>query len=85
MTREEIVQKCKEIMFQTDGRMPESVRDCSEDADLRTDLGLSSVGMLYTVIVIEETFGIRFENVGMNDFATLKDVVDYIETHIDRK
>ena len=35
--------------------------------------------MLYTVIGIEEMFGIRFENVGMSDFKTLGDVVDYIE------
>ena len=35
--------------------------------------------MLYTVIAIEESFHMRFGNVGMADFKTLRDVVDYIE------
>ncbi len=84
MKREEIIEKLKEILIQADERMSNSIRNCTEGSDLRTDLGLSSVGMLYTVIVIEETFRIRFENVGMNDFATLGDVVDYLEAHMNQ-
>ena len=34
------------------------------------------------VIAIEEVFSIRFDNVGMSDFETLGDVVDYIEKKI---
>ena len=56
-----------------------SAEACGEDAVLTTDLGLSSVGMLYLVIAIEESFGILFENVTMGDFVTLRDVVDYLE------
>ena len=37
------------------------------------------MGVLYIVIAIEEFFGIEFENVGFGDFATIGDVVDYIE------
>ncbi|MCR4685212.1 MAG: acyl carrier protein [Lachnospiraceae bacterium] len=84
MKREEIIEKLKEILVQADERMSDAIRNCELDSDLRTDLGLTSVGMLYTVIVIEETFGIRFENVGMNDFATLGDVVDYLEAHMNQ-
>lgn len=79
MKREEIREKLKQILFETDERNADQVRDCSEDSDLRIDLGLSSVGMLYMVFSIEETFGVRFENVSMNDFKTLGDVVDYLE------
>ncbi len=50
-----------------------------EGSNLVNDLGLSSVGVLYIVIAIEEFFGIEFENVGFGDFATIGDVVDYIE------
>lgn len=50
-----------------------------EDSHLVNDLGLNSVGVLYIVIAIEEFFGIEFENVGFGDFATIGDVVDYIE------
>ncbi|MBR4170008.1 MAG: acyl carrier protein [Lachnospiraceae bacterium] len=84
MKREEIIEKLKEILVQADERMSDAIRNCELDSDLRTDLGLTSVGMLYTVIVIEETFGIRFENVGMNDFATLGDVVNYLEAHMNQ-
>ena len=51
----------------------------SEDADLTVDVGLSSVGILYVVIAIEEFFGVRFDNVGFGDFKTVGDVLDYIE------
>ena len=46
---------------------------------LTEDFGFNSVGLLYMVIDIEESFGIRFEDVGINDFETLGEVVDYIE------
>ena len=50
----------------------------NESANLAGDLGLSSVGVLYVVIGIEEMFGIRFDDVGFSDFETLSDVIDYI-------
>ena len=50
-----------------------------ENANLRTDLGLSSIGMLYLIIAIEQKFGITFENVSMGDFEIVKDVIDFIE------
>lgn len=51
------------------------------ETDLRTDMGLSSIGMLYFVIVIESVFPVRFESVGVEDFITLGDVVRYIQEH----
>ena len=62
--------------------MPSSDNDLSnvtEDSNLISDVGLSSVGILYVVIAIEEFFGIRFDDVGFADFKTIGDVVDYIE------
>lgn len=53
--------------------------EIDENLTLTGDLGFSSVGMLYVVIGVEETFGIRFTGVGMADFKTVGDVVDYIE------
>ncbi len=43
------------------------------------DLGLSSVNMLYMIIATEEVFDIRFDDVGVNEFQTVGDVMDYIE------
>ena len=79
LTRNEIVEKLKEIMLAADGRNRDAVYSCTEESNLATDLGFTSIGMLYMVIAIEEDFGIRFENVGVSDFETLGDVVDYIE------
>ena len=54
----------------------------TEDSSLVGDIGLSSVGVLYIVIAIEEFFDIRFDNVGFADFKTIGDVIDYIEEKI---
>lgn len=51
----------------------------SEASRLVDDIGLSSVGVLYIVIAIEEFFDIRFDDVGFADFCTIGDVIDYIE------
>ena len=79
LTREEIIEKLKQIMISADSKNASMTENFREDANLFTDLGLTSIGMLYMVIAIEESFGIRFDNVGMNDFNTLGDVVSYIE------
>ena len=65
--------------------MPSSDTDLStlnEDSHLINDVGLSSVGVLYIVIAIEEFFNIRFDDVGFADFKTIGDVVDYIEKKV---
>ncbi len=79
MNRAEIIEKLKEIMLAADDRRSDAVYSCTESSNLTTDLGFSSVSMLYMVIAVEEEFGIRFENIGVSDFVTLGDVVDYIE------
>ena len=79
MSRNDILVKLGDVMRMA---MPSSDLDMtvlSENADLVNDLGLSSVGILYVVIAIEEFFQIRFDNVGFADFKTLGDVIDYIE------
>ena len=79
LSRNDILQKLKEILLSADSRNEALLEKFDESADLYTDLGLTSIGMLYMVIAIEETFGIRFDDVGMSDFTILKDVVDYVE------
>ncbi|MBR2620786.1 MAG: acyl carrier protein [Clostridia bacterium] len=79
LSRNEIKEKLADIMKMV---MRDRLPDLSalrEDSHLVNDLGLNSVGVLYIVIAIEEFFGIEFENVGFGDFATIGDVVDYIE------
>ena len=79
MSRNEIIEKLIDVMKLA---MPSSALDLStlsEDAQLVNDLGLSSVGVLYVVIAIEEFFAIRFDDVGFADFKTIGDVINYIE------
>ena len=77
MTKEMIVEKLKNIYTLVSGS--DDVSNFLEETDLRTGLGLNSIGMLYMIIAIEEDFSIRFENIAMGDFKTVADVINYIE------
>ena len=79
MTRQEILENLKEILMDADERGSELVDKVSEQSRLTEDLGLSSVNMLYMIIATEEAFDIRFDDVGVNEFQTVGDVMDYIE------
>lgn len=76
MTRVEILEKLKEIIAFANSDQADKVE---EAARINQDLGFTSIGMLYVSIAVEESFGIRFEDVGVSDFVTIKDLVDYIE------
>lgn len=82
LSRIEIMDKLRDILLFADEENKEGIEKAGENTDLATDLGLTSVKMLYMVIAIEETFDIRFENVGFNDFKIMKDIIDYIEANI---
>lgn len=84
MSREEIIIKLKEILGFTMSDADDVIAKADESSNLYTDLGLSSVGMLYIVIAIEETFKIDFDDVDFGDFNIVKDVVDYIEKQLKR-
>ena len=79
MNRQEIKNQLCEIMKRAMPNLEITEATMNESATLAGDLGLSSVGLLYVVIGIEETFGIRFDDVGFSDFETLGSVLDYIE------
>lgn len=79
MARQEIIEKLKDIIISADPGLEARAVSVSEDTRIMQDLGLSSIGMLYIAIAIEEVFGIRFENVGISDFVTVRSIVDYIE------
>lgn len=79
MTRTEIIEKLKDIIISADNRAAERAEGVTEDTNIMQDLGFTSIGMLYIAIAIEEVFGIRFDNVGISDFVTVRNIVDYIE------
>ena len=82
MSRNEIIEKLVEVMHLA---MPDAnFETINENMSLVGDLGLSSVGVLYVVIAIEEFFNIRFDDVGFADFETIGDVINYIEEKVNQ-
>lgn len=79
MNRTEITEKLMDILASAGDGNTAAIENCNDRTKLTTELGLTSVSMLFMVIAIEEEFGIRFDNVGVSDFVTVGDVVDYIE------
>ena len=83
MDRSEIKAKLQDILVMALGADAEkTLKDCTDDSNLTTDLGLNSVGILYLVIGIEEFFSISFTGVSFGDFRTVGDVINYIEKKI---
>lgn len=80
LTREEILSRLKGILIGMDNANRERADRVTEETKLVTELGLSSVGILYMVIAIEETFGIEFND--NRPFITVGDVVDFIEDNV---
>ena len=81
MSREEIFSKLKELIKNANSTNEGELETCTEDSDLRGDLGLTSIGVLYLAISIEQTFDIEFNDSSFDDFNKVKDVIDYIENN----
>ncbi len=79
MSRNDIFEKLKEVLQMVMPALDVAKSEITEESNLVNDIGLSSVGVLYVVIAIEEFFGIRFDDVGFADFQTIGDVINYIE------
>ena len=79
MSREEIFAKLKEILIFADSRYEAVADQCTEATRVREDLGLNSAGMLYVMIAMEETFGTIFDYVTVNAFATIGDIITWIQ------
>ena len=49
------------------------------EANLREDIGINSIGLLYMAMAVEEEFGVKFKNEDFAAIVTVKDVVACIE------
>ena len=79
MSKAEIMEQLRDIfkLAVSDPQIdPENI---TLECTLTTDLGMTSMGLLYLVIAVEESFNIRFDDVGLADFTTVEDVINYIE------
>ncbi len=54
----------------------------TEETSLTEDLGMNSIGMLYTALTLEEQYGIKFENEDFQSLKTIGDVISKIENKI---
>ena len=76
LNKQEIFDKLKETVSAMDDKR--DYKAVTLASNLRSDLELNSVGMLYFVIMLEEAFKIEFGSDDVNAFITVGDVVDYI-------
>lgn len=53
----------------------------TRESSLKDDLGLSSVGLLYMAVAIEDEFKINLGNESLGQIKTIGDVIDAIEAH----
>lgn len=79
MSRQEIFNELKELIKLANSSDDSALEKCTEESDLRSDIGLTSIGVLYLAISIEQTFNIEFEGASFDDFQKVKDIIDYIE------
>ena len=78
MHKEEILQKLKEIFVLVINRDAD-VSNVNLESKIIQDLGISSVGLIYLMVAVEETFNIDMSDASFNSFETVGDVVNYIQ------
>jgi len=76
LTRETIREELNKIMKAAGEKEISAMPDT---ARLQEDIGMTSIGMLYMVISIEEAFRIDFGDASILDFPTLGSVVDFVQ------
>ena len=54
-------------------------KNITPDDNLRDDIGINSIGLLYMALAIEEEFGIKFCNEDFGNIETVNDVLKVIE------
>ncbi len=79
MSEQKILDELKKIFVLVVNR-GQDVDKMTLDAKIVNDLGVSSVGMIYLMVAIEEQFGIDMSDVTFNTFETVGDVVKYISS-----
>lgn len=77
MTRTEIMGKLKEV-FQMVVYNGVNVDLIDESSNIKLDLGVNSVGLIYLVVAIEKVFNVDMSEVTVETFTTVGDVVTYI-------
>lgn len=59
-----------------------STENLTLESNLREDVGINSIGMLYMAMALEEQYDIKFSNEDFVSIFTVKDVIECIEGKI---
>ena len=77
MTKLEILDELKKIFTLVVNRNMD-VSTIKMESKIVNDLGISSLGLIYLMVAIEETFDIDMSDASFDSFETVQDVVNYI-------
>ena len=75
MSREEIFEKVKQIVFEAMGEE----KEINMGTSIVEDLGLDSLDIIEMIMTVEEEFEISIEDSAAETFVKVSDVIDYIE------
>ncbi len=70
-------EKVKEVLVE-ELQIDEAI--ISMDADLSKDLNINSIELADLIMICEEKFGVEISEDDSNNFVTVGDVVDYLES-----
>ncbi|MDO4747845.1 MAG: phosphopantetheine-binding protein [Eubacteriales bacterium] len=56
-----------------------TINDVSADTNLREDLSINSIGLLYVAMALEEEFSVKFTNDDFKEIITVGNVLDCLE------
>lgn len=79
MTQQEIQEKVTEFMID---RLEYDANVLKPEAELKRDLGMSSLDAVEMAIFIKRTFGFQPERNAIKMLVTLQDLYDYVDEHI---
>ena len=78
MTNQEIQEKVNQFMYD---RLEYEQAKLIPTAELKRDLGMTSLDAVETAIFIKRTFGFQPERGAIKTIITLQELYDYIEQH----
>ena len=61
------------------------VSGLNEKSDLRKDIGMNSISLLYMAMVLEEKYSIQFNNSDFDKIFVVEDVIELIESKVQAK
>ncbi len=73
-----IFDEIKQIIVDELNISPEKI---TLEANLAEDLGADSLDAVEVIMDIEDKYGVKIEDEAAKELKTVKDLVDYIETH----